>query len=113
MKLQKGKWYVCTKAWSDDGWTKFWEGSILLCGKDGELKDCYGITHVFPEKIAGALFREATTKERNIVSATEVNMDEFMEDIDFFDSGLSIKDIYRKGAEAMLQHIRANLSIKG
>ena len=112
MKLQKGNWYVCIKNWSDDGWTKFYEGMLLLCEYDDELTDCYGITHLFVDDEPEQIFREATETERNIANATEVNIDEFMESVDYFDSSLSIKDIYRNGAEAMLRHIRANLNIK-
>jgi len=114
MKLQKGKWYVCVKPWSDDGWTKFAEGDLLLCEKDDELTDCYGVSHLFleddePER----LFREATDIERNIASATEVNVDEFVEGVHYFEPQETLADIYRLGAEAMLCHIRARMSIKG
>ena len=34
MKLQKGKWYVCIKNWSDDGWTKFYDGMLVKCYND-------------------------------------------------------------------------------
>ena len=75
--------------------------------------DCYGIKHLFVDYEPEQLFREATIEERNIVSATEVNMKEFMKDRDYYSSEVTLHDIYRMGAEAMLQHIRANLSIKG
>lgn len=114
MKLQKGKWYVCIDAWSDDGWSKFVDGDLVLCEHDNELADCYGISHVFleddePERN----FREATEMERSIASATEVNIDEFMEAISYFAPEDTLLNIYRRGAEAMLRHIKAQLSIKG
>ena len=37
MKLQKDKWYVCIKSWSDDGWCKFSEGDLLRCEKDNVI----------------------------------------------------------------------------
>lgn len=113
MKLQQGKWYVCIRNWSDDGWTKFYDGMLVQCEKDGVMIDCYGIGHWFDEAEAGITFREATDAERNIASATEVNVDEFMKDIGHFENTNTLNDIYRQGAEAMLRHIRANLSING
>lgn len=114
MKLQKGKWYVCIDAWSDDGWSKFVEGDLVRCENDDVMVDCYGTGHVFleddePERI----FREATDVERNIASATEVNVDEFMEGISYFEKTDTLADIYRHGAEAMLRHIKAQMSING
>lgn len=111
MRLQKGKWYVCIKSWSDDGWTKFAEGDLLQCEHDDQMTDCYGITHLFVADEPDRTFREASINERNIASATEVNIDEFMESVDYFDTDLSTKDIYRKGAESMLRHIKARMSI--
>lgn len=113
MKLQKDKWYVCIKSWSDDGWTKFRKGDLLRCEKDGELMDCYNVSHVFDDEWAGFLFREATDIERNIASATEVNLDEFMEDIMHFNPEDTLIGIYREGAYRMLKHIQANLTING
>lgn len=114
MKLQKGKWYVCIDTWSDDGWSKFVEGDLVRCENDDVMVDCYGIGHMFleddePERI----FREATDVERNIASATEVNVDEFMEGISYFEKTDTLADIYRHGAEAMLRHIKAQMSING
>lgn len=114
MKLQKGKWYVCIDAWSDDGWSKFVEGDLVQCENDDVMVDCYGTGHVLleddePERI----FREATDVERNIASATEVNVDEFMEGISYFESETTLKEIYRAGADRMLKLIKAQLSIKG
>lgn len=113
MKLQKGKWYVCIRNWGNDGWTKFYDGMLVRCWNDGVMIDCYGYGHVFDEAEAGITFREATELERNIASATEVNMNEFMEDVTTFNNTDSLDDIYRMGAEAMLHHICVNLSIKG
>ena len=113
MKLQQGKWYVCVGDWSDDGWTKFYDGMLVRCDKDNVLVDAWGISHVFleddePERI----FREATDTERNIVSATEVNRDEFRMDVSHFEAGSTLKDIYRRGAEDMLQYIKRNMRVK-
>ena len=114
MKLQKGKWYVCIRNWGDDGWTKFWEGNLIQCDNDDLMVDCYGHSHLFMEDdMPERIFREATDTERAIAGATEVNMDEFMEDRDCFSPEDTILDIYRHGAEAMLRHIREQLSIKG
>lgn len=114
MKLEKGKWYVCIHDWSDDGWTKFYEGTIIQCDKDDIMVDCYDIRHLFVEDdMPERIFREATDLERNIVSATEVNIDELMEDIEPFSPNDTLVDIYRRGAKAMLRHIKAQLSIKG
>lgn len=113
MKLQQGKWYVCIRSWSDDGWCKFAEGDLVRCDNDGVVVDCYDIGHMFDEAEAGFLFREATDTERNIASATEVNVDEFMENIHHFENTDTLESIYRKGAEAMLRHIRTQMSIKG
>ena len=63
----------------------------------------------YPERI----FREATEIERNIASATEVNMEEFMKDVSHFENTCTLEDIYRQGAEDMLRHIKAQMSIKG
>ena len=114
MKLQKGKWYVCIKSWADDGWCKFANGDLLRCENDDIMIDCYGIGHVFLEDDEPELiFREATETERNIASATEVNIDEFMEAISYFAPEDTLLQIYRRGAEAMLRHIKAQMSIKG
>ena len=114
MKLEKGKWYVCIRNWGDDGWTKFYEGMLVQCCKDDEMTDVYDIRHLFVEDdMPERIFREATDLERNIVSATEVNIDEFMEDIEPFSPNDTLVDIYRRGANAMLRHIKAQLSIRG
>ena len=115
MKLQQGKWYVCIRNWSDDGWTKFAEGDLVRCDNDNVMVDCYGIGQVFleddePERI----FREATDMERNIASATEVNINEFLSDrICSFDPEDTLLGIYRRGAEVMLHHIKTRMNIKG
>ena len=115
MKLQQGKWYVCIRNWSDDGWCKFYDGMLLRCDNDNEVKDVYDICHVFDEAEAGITFREATDTERNIASATEVNMDEFMKDRNHveIDPNTTLDGIYRMGAEDMLHHIKSQMSIKG
>ena len=113
MKLQKGKWYVCIKSWSDDGWTKFWEGSIIQCVKDDELTDCYDISHLFVDDEPEQIFREATELECNIASATEVDMKEFVKEFGSFESEETLMNIYQKGAEDMLWHIRRILNIHG
>lgn len=114
MKLQKGKWYVCIDAWSDDGWTKFADGDLVRCEHDDELTDCYGITHLFLEDDMPQLnFREATETESNIASATDVSIDEFVEGISYFEPETTLKEIYRAGADRMLKLIKAQLSIKG
>ena len=114
MKLQKGKWYVCIDAWSDDGWNKFMEGDLVQCEKDDVMTDYYGKEHMFKEEDKPErIFREANDVERNIASATEVNMDEFMDGIGYFvDKRDTLADIYRHGAEAMLRHIKSQMSIK-
>ena len=105
---------MCIRNWGDDGWTKFYEGTIVQCDKDDIMVDCYDIGHLFVEDdMPERIFREATDLERNIASATEVNIDEFMEDIDRFSPNNTLADIYRRGAEAMLYHIKAQLSIRG
>lgn len=114
MKLQQGKWYVCIRNWSDDGWCKFYDGMLLRCNNDNEVKDVYNICHVFDEAEAGITFREATDTERNIASATEVNIDEFIkEEQPRFDSSDRLIDIYRCGAIDILRHIKSQMSIKG
>jgi hypothetical protein len=52
-------------------------------------------------------------REINIASATEVNIDDFMEGISYFAPEDKLLNIYRRGAEAMLRYIKAQLSIKG
>lgn len=112
MKLQQGKWYVCTRSWSDDGWTKYFEGSLVLCSKDGLMVDVYGIGHVFDEAEAGIFFREATDTERNIASATEVDMDDFLESVIYnFNEEDTLLDIYLRGAENMLMYIRSEMYV--
>lgn len=114
MKLQKGKWYVCIKSWSDDEWCKFVEGDLLRCEHDDELKDCYGISHLFVEEDLPQIhFREATETERNIANATAIDMDEFMEGVHFFEPTDTLANIYRRGAEEMLRNIVLQLNIKG
>ena len=112
MKLQQGKWYVCIRNWSDDGWTKFYDGMLLRCDKDNVMVDVYDIGQEFDEAEASITFREANDTERSIASATEVDMDEFMEDIRHFENTDTLEGIYRRGAEAMLRHIKAQMSIK-
>jgi hypothetical protein len=90
------------------------EGELVRCENDDVMADCYGTEHVLleddePEHI----FREATDVERNIASATEVNMDEFMEDVSYFEKTDTLSDIYRHGAAALLRHIKAQMSING
>jgi hypothetical protein len=111
MKLEKGKWYVCINSWSDDGWCKFNEGDVVQCEHDDEIKDCYGVTHVFKEH-PEHIFREATESESNLANCTNVNIDEFVRDIDSFESQERIIDIYRYGAENMLKYIRSKLTVK-
>lgn len=113
MQLQKGKWYVCIKSWSDDGWCKFAEGDLLQCEYDNIMRDRYGITHLFVDDEVEQIFREATESESNIANATIVDMDEFMEDIGRFEPNTTLADIYRYGAERMLKHIREHLTING
>ena len=113
MRLKKDKWYVCIKDWSDDGWCKFREGDLVRCDNDDVMVDCYGTGHIFlednePERT----FREATETEYNIAKATEVNINEFIEDVNYFGTEDTLMDIYRRGAKDMLRHIRANLSVK-
>ena len=113
MKIQKGKWYVCIEHWSDDGWCKFYKGTLLLCEKDDELKDIYGYSHQFNKDEAEKIFREATELERSIASGTEVNIDDVIKNISYFEPTQTIIEIYRMGAEKMLKFIRANLHVKG
>lgn len=114
MRLQKGKWYVCVRHWGDDGWTKFREGDLLRCDSNDVMVDCYDIGHVFTEDdCPERIFREATEEERNIASATEVDMEDLMKDVGRFEGTDTLSDIYRAGAEAMLHCIRSQMNING
>ncbi len=62
LKLEKGKYYVATESWTDDGWTKFYKGVVLKCYKDDYLIDRFDIEHYFGDR-AGLYFRQATENE--------------------------------------------------
>ena len=111
MKLQKGKWYVCIKSWSDDGWTKFWEGCLLQCTKDDEMTDCYDVSHLFIDGEAEEIFREATAIESNIARSTEFDVNDLLEHMSAFDPNTTLIDIYKKGVLDAIERIRKQLSI--